>query len=383
MPKLDGKNQGAIQLAQALSAQEPNETAIQEGFTALAQGIESEFVAKMESMKDGDTASATLGLKNPITSSERKFVAEFVESGDAMSNTGTLVPPTVVNRVLEDLREKNELINLVDLINGGLTTEFIYSIGAETAFWGALCSDIQEVVDKGFKRINVGMFKLSAFMPVCKAFLDLNQPEWLIAYVTTVLSESIAIAIEKAIIDGTGKQQPIGMRRSLVNVTSEIHQETTPIEIDDFGVATLGDLMAKLSVVNLGKDGDDNDITKQRDLSPAEVVIIMNPLTYWKSFFPEYTTQNSLGQYVSNLALPFKIITSNAMPEDEYVIGRAKDYLFVLGASPKMEFSDHNRFIEDERIYLSKMYGNGLPKTEGAFIRATLKGVSAKAKTKK
>lgn len=380
MPALDNTNTGAYKLAQAISAKEPNTESIQEGYTALANDIEKKIVAKMDSMKDGETASATLGLKQPVDSAERKFVAQLIESGDAMNNVGALVPPTTVNRVMEDLVQKHDLLKYVDVINGGLTTEFIYSIGAETAFWGALCSDIQELTDKGFRTVTIGQFKLSAFMPVCKAFLDLNSPEWLISYVTTVLSESIAIAIEKAIIDGTGKDQPIGMRRSLVNVTDGTHNETPAVEIDGFGIDTLGDLMAQLSVVNLGKDKDGVVMTKERDVAPTEVLIIMNPITYWKSFFKEYTVQNSLGQYVSSLGLPFKVITSLAMPKDEYVIGVGKDYLFVLGAEPTMGFSDENRYIQDQRIYLTKMYGNGTPKTEGAFIRATLK---APAKTTK
>ena len=34
---------------------------------------------------------------------------------------------------------------------------------------------IKELLDEGFETINISQYKLSAFMPVCKAMLDLVQ----------------------------------------------------------------------------------------------------------------------------------------------------------------------------------------------------------------
>ncbi|WP_373565648.1 phage major capsid family protein, partial [Schaalia odontolytica] len=51
-------------------------------------------------------------------------------------------------------------------------------------------------------------------MPVAKAMLDLG-PTWLDQYVRTVLSESMAIALEDAVVNGTGKDMPIGMMKDL------------------------------------------------------------------------------------------------------------------------------------------------------------------------
>lgn len=376
MGKLD--NIKGADLNIALSAENPTQETIQAGIVSLAKEIETDLLGKME-QANGDTAVlASLGF-NAITSDERKFALalnEMIESGEAYNNTGETVPPVTFNRIMENLTKDHDIIGAVDVINGGLSTEFIYSIGVNPAFWGTLCADVKELADKGFRKMNISQFKLSAFLPVCKAFLDLNSPEWLIAYVTTVLSESIAIALEQAIVDGTGKEQPIGMRRSLVNQASGEQTVLTPTEIDDFSPTSLGKVMGMLTKPVIDTT---NSLTLDRTVNPSDVAIIMNPTTYWTEFYGTYTVQNANGQFVSGLALPFQIKQSTAVPEGEYIIGLPKDYLFVLGAGAKLGFSDEHRYIQDERVYLGKMYGNGRPKGENLFIRATLKK-EAKAK---
>ena len=374
MPKLNGEKNALLALQAVLSKEDVTETEIQQGMESFALAMQDEVLAKVQMAKNDDAVQAALG-GIALDSEEKKFALQLMETdpNDFGKNAAATVPPTTIQRVMENLTKNNDLINAVDVINGGLTTEFIYSIGVNTAFWGALCAEVKELADKGFRKMSIGQLKLSAFIPVCKAFIDLNTPEWLINYVVTVLSESIALALELAIVDGTGKEQPIGMRRSLVDQTAGEQNVLTPIEIADFSPKSLGGLMAKLTKPTIDTVGN---ITLDRTINPAEVMILMNPTTYWTDFYPNYTVQNATGQFVSGLALPLQIKQSTAVPEGEYIIGKPKDYLFVLGKGATLGFSDEYRYIEDERVYLSKMYGNGAPKGENLFIRATLKAAA-------
>ena len=58
--------------------------------------------------------------------------------------------------------------------------------------------------------IDTTLNKLSAFIPISKDMLILG-PVWIDKFIRVLLSESIAIGLEKAIIDGNGVDQPIGM----------------------------------------------------------------------------------------------------------------------------------------------------------------------------
>ena len=57
--------------------------------------------------------------------------------------------------------------------------------------------------------------------------LDLG-PIWLDRYVREILAESMAIALEEAIVNGTGKDQPIGMMKDLkAAVTNGVYSDKT------------------------------------------------------------------------------------------------------------------------------------------------------------
>lgn len=334
--------------------------------SAFADNIQTQVLAEARTYADDKAVLANRsGME--LTSEERKYFMAVIDAGEGFSAVDQLVPATVINRVFDNLVEDRPLLRAIDMVNVGLATEWIFSVGVNPAFWGTLCSNIQELQDKGFRRVDINQMKLSAFMPVCKAFLELNSPEWLARYVVTVLTEAIQMALESAIVDGTGQNQPVGMRRSINNVTSGVHNETTAKEIEQLDPATSGEIMAALSKVTI-EDG----VVIERNLNPADVALVVNPQTYWKRIFPMYTTQTLNGAYVQNLPLPFNLIQSTAVPEDELVIGVARDYFFGLGMGTRITSSDEYHFVEDERIYLAKMYGNGQPKFDGAFQRYTL-----------
>ena len=334
--------------------------------SAFADNIQTQVLAEARTYADDKAVLANRsGME--LTSEERKYFMAVIDAGEGFSAVDQLVPATVINRVFDNLVADRPLLRAIDMVNVGLATEWIFSVGVNPAFWGTLCSNIQELQDKGFRRVDINQMKLSAFMPVCKAFLELNSPEWLARYVVTVLTEAIQMALELAIVDGTGQNQPVGMRRSINNVTSGVHNVTTAKEIAQLDPATSGEIMASLSKVTI-EDG----VVIERNLNPADVALVVNPQTYWKRIFPMYTTQTLNGAYVQNLPLPFNLIQSTAVPEDELVIGVARDYFFGLGMGTRITSSDEYHFVEDERIYLAKMYGNGQPKFDGAFQRYTL-----------
>ncbi|MGC3596070.1 phage major capsid protein, partial [Enterococcus faecium] len=75
------------------------------------------------------------------------------------------------------------------------------------------------LLDNACYVINMKQFKLSGYIPGCKAMLDFG-PEWLDRYVRTVLVVSLRNALEQAIVDGTGKDMPVVMMRDMSKQTS-------------------------------------------------------------------------------------------------------------------------------------------------------------------
>ena len=97
--------------------------------------------------------------------------------------------------------------------------------------------------------MDTGLFKFSAFLPLCKSMLELG-PEWLDRYVRQVLVEGAANTLEFGFIRGTGKDQPIGMNRQVgdnVTVQGGVYPEKAKIQVTDLSPATLGNLISMLA----------------------------------------------------------------------------------------------------------------------------------------
>ena len=64
-----------------------------------------------------------------------------------------------------------------------------------------------------------------------------------------------------------------------------------------------------------------------------------------------------------------RVIQSAALDEGEGIMGLAKKYFMgvAAGSSGKIEYSDEYQFLEDNRVYITKMYGMGRPKDNNAF----------------
>lgn len=291
-----------------------------------------------------------------LTSEEKKFynAAIEVESFDGVSD---LVPPTVFERVFEDLSKEHPLLSLVNFQTVGAQTSWIVrKPGASTAYWGDVCDEIQEMIGEGFRTIDQGMFKLSGFLVVCKAMFELG-PEWLDRYVRTFLQEVISDELENVIVSGTGNKQPIGMIRDLDGaVVGGVYPEKTPIVLADFDPATIGrELLAPT--------------TKGGTRRYTGVTLIVNPFDYATTFFPIGAKQKDDGTWTyDNFSVPgLDVVQSPAVPLGRAIGGKPKDYFMGVASNQRIESDDSVRIIEDQRLYLVRQLANGRPLDSESF----------------
>jgi hypothetical protein len=133
------------------------------------------------------------------------------------------------------------------------------------------------------------------------------------------------------------------------------------IPFNEISPATYGELLAELSVSPNGLN---------RKIS--EVIFIVNPLDYFTKIMPATSFRRPDGTYAYDIfPFPTRVIQSVYQPVNEAIIGLPKRYFMGLGTSKggKIEYSDEYRFLEDERVYLTKLYGNGMPLDSRSFRR--------------
>lgn len=111
-----------------------------------------------------------------------------------------------------------------------------------------------------------------------------------------------------------------------------------------------------------------NDKGQARTVSG--LILIVNPVDYFKRVLPATRMLTPDGNYASVLPVDAEIIQSAAVPEGKAIYGMAPKYFLGVGMARngKIEYSDEYRFLEDERVYLIKLYAHGFAKDNNAFM---------------
>ena len=311
-----------------------------------------------------------------LTSEERQYYQKFAEAArsknpkQALMDADLILPKTVLNAVFDELQTRHPLLSAIQFTNTTGITEMVMSQnGEQMAQWGKLCDDIVKEVLAGFSTVNMTLLKLSAFLPVCKSMLDLG-PVWLDDFVRQVLYEALANGLEYGIVTGNGNDQPIGMDRQVgegVTVTGGVYPEKAPVAVSDLQPFTVGRLLSLMAVDPAGKPRTLRDI-----------ILVVNPQDYYQKVMPATTVMGMDGTYRNDvMPYPMRVIQSLALPRGKAILGIAYKYFAGAGMSRdgRIEYSDHYQFLEDDRVYLIKLYANGFPMDNNAFLVLDISGL--------
>jgi len=366
----------------AVAMKSTDENAIAQAFAGFAEGVQQNVMEEFKAYQmTADSNILTKRGVHQLTAEETKFYQSIItamsskDPRQAFTTLSTAYPETVIDNVIADIKAAHPLLNAINFTNTTIFTKMIVNKqGAQLAVWGAINSIITAELSGAIGEIDLSLCKLSAFMPISKDML-LVGPAWIDAYVRSTLAEAIALALETAIITGTGKDMPIGMDRSVaddVTVTAGVYPKKIPMVVSDLSPLTFGAIAGKLAQAPNGKQRPVNSI-----------LMVVNPLDYFTKIYPNTTIRALDGTYSFNvLPFPCTIVQSTAVTANSAIFGLADKYFMGIGAGTKegkIEFSDEFRFLEDQRVYLSKLIGNGKALDDNAFILADISTMIAAA----
>lgn len=364
------KNDMKQRLNQALK--DGNEEDFAQAFTEFADDLQQSVIQEAQNLVANVDRQVLAGRGvRQLTTEENNYYQKVIEAmkspnpKQALTELDVVMPTTTIDAVFEDLTVSHPLLSAIDFQNAGAVTEWLLNSNPrQLASWSPLCAEIVKELTSGFRKIDLQQNKLSAFIPVCKAMLDLG-PVWLDRYVRTILAEALALGLEDGIINGRGQtlnlHEPIGMRKDL---SGSVNQDTgypdkAKVVLNSLDPVTYGQLLATLSKTENG-----NPRIVQ------SVILVVNPTDYLTKIMPATTPRATDGTYTRDVfPFPTTVVQSVVMEEGEAIIGLGKRYLMAAGTgkSGKIEYSDEYKFLEDERVYLTKFYGHGQPKDNNSF----------------
>lgn len=284
----------------------------------------------------------------------------------AVNGADLLIPDVVLSLVRERVEEYSKLLKHINLQKvGGTARQTIMGVVPE-AIWTEMCAKINEI-DLSFGSVEVDGYKVGAYVIVCNAILEDSDID-----LATVIIESIGkamgIAIDKAILYGTGSKMPTGIMTAL---TTGEHAATNVLAISGKTGIELFQAIVEAS------GAADNDY------AVGGMFWAMNRKTKTK-LMSNAMSFSAAGAIVTgqNSEMPVvggKIETLGFIPDDVIIAGYGELYLMAERAGMTFASSTEVLFLDDQTAFKGTARYDGLPVIENAFVALGIGGTKPTA----
>lgn len=286
----------------------------------------------------------------------------------ALESYEVAMPETIIDRVIDNIRKAHPLLDAINFQNVAYMTRIVLNAApGAAAVWGKITSAITKELNGALKEMSMVQCKLTAFMCISQDLVALG-PVWIDRYVVATLSEAIALGLETAIVDGDGKDKPIGMTRTIPDDESSTgvnYERKQAVALAEMTPQEWGRIVAMLAKDPLSE-------TESRTVDGNDLIFLCNPFDYWEKIMPATTFQRQDGTYTRDmLPVPAKLFQTAALAKGQAILGIGSNYMLGLGPGGKQGVitpDDSVRFFEDERAYKAKLLGNGRPLDNNSFV---------------
>lgn len=309
---------------------------------------------------------------------QREDVQSFVEEvrngireKRAISNVGLLVPEVILPLLRENILEYSKLYKHVNVVAvSGEGRQPIMGTIPE-AVWTDCCANLNEL-DLGFNDVEINCWRVAGFYAICNANIEDSDID-LLGEIITALSAAIGLALDKAILYGTGTRMPLGVMTSLAQESKPADWPETAREWVDLhttnvkAIDSAGMTPAKLFAEIVKAFG-----AAKGKYSRGEKVFVMNETTY-TALAAAAISVDAAGNIVTGILdrMPVVggVIEVLDFLQDDVIIGGYFD-LYLLGerAAQKFATSEHVRFLQDQTVMKGTARYDGKPSIREGFV---------------
>lgn len=340
-----------------ISTPEEVETAWVTMQDALVTSLTTQITNQVATNNLDNVVLAQRGV-NVLTAEEKKFFNQVVQS-DGFTDE-IILPKTIVERIYEDLTTEHPLLSVINFQDlGTVRLTAITSEYEGAAVWGPIFGDIKGQLNAAFKQEDITQSKLTAFVVLPK---DLKKfgPTWVEAYVRAQITETYAVALESAVINGAGpvKHQPIGLIR---NLAAAVDPTDGHAKKAVSGTLTLAD--SKTTITELAGIGELLSVNgKGKSINVSgKIALLINPTDAWK-LKAKFTTQNSMGVYITAIPFDFHLIESAFATAGELVAFVEDRYDAYRGGGVEVTEYKETLALEDCNLHVAKTFAFGKPR---------------------
>ena len=285
------------------------------------------------------------------------------------------IPVVFMELISENLYRYSKLLNRVRVRSvRGEARQTIAGTVPE-AIWTEMCGAINELSFQ-FNQVTLDGYKVAGYVPVCNSLLEdtvsnLDLASWIVE----MISESIGLAEDKAILYGKGSaaHMPQG-------IVTRLAQSSQPAGYPANAPAWVDLHETNIIKIN-GASLTGAEFWSQLMLAAGATFTRYNRGTmFWAMNSKTYAqlrskliTFTASGDIVANLYGSLPIITGDVdvlefIPDGDIIGGYGDLYLWADRASIQIESSEHVQFLQDNTVFRGKARADGMPIIPGAFV---------------
>lgn len=328
---------------------------------AVKETREKEILNMKKRFRDMSFAERTAFVQQDEVQSFLGEVRTAIKEKRAISNAGYLIPQVILGLIKENIEEYSKLYSRVDLRQVAGTSRMVIEGAYPEAVWTEACANLNEL-DLSFSKVEVDGYKVGGYIKVCNASLEDSDID-LAGEIITALGRAIGIALDKAIVFGTGTKMPTGIVPTLKAVSG------TPNVISHANTVT-GKALVQALVADIAK--------AKSNYSRGIKTWVMNETTY-SYLLAQLVEVDANGAYVSvvNGTMPVvggDIIVLNTMPDYVIVAGYFDLYLLAERAGTEFNTSEHAFWTADQTGFKGTARYDGKVLINNGFVAIGVNG---------
>ena len=291
----------------------------------------------------------------------------------AITGAELTIPVVFLDLISENMFRYSKLLNRVRVRNvSGEARQTIAGTVPE-AIWTEMCGAINEL-SFTFNQVTLDGYKVAGYVSFCNSLLednDINLASW----VVEMTSESIGLAMDKAILYGKGaaSKMPLG-------IVTRLAQDTKPadypanapewVDLSDSNILQIGG--ASVTGAEFWSALMTATGATYTRYNRGNMFWAMNSKTY-ATLKSKLITFTATGDIVANLFGSLPIVTGDIdvlefIPDGDIIGGYGDLYLLAMRSGMTIESSTHVQFIQDNTVFRGKQRADGMPIIPGAFV---------------
>lgn len=309
-------------------------------------------------------------------------IREAITNTRALTNAGLLIPDVVMGVLRENVIDYSKLYRHVNAQYVPGTARIPVMANVPEAVWTEMCAILNEL-DLGFGLVDTDGYKVAGYFTLCNAMAE-DAGDELIVSVVDALGQSIGLALDKAILYGTGTKMPLGIVTRLVQTAKPSDYPDTALAWEDLHTSNVLSITAANSTglklyQSLVKDMG----AAKGKYSRGEKFWAMNETTY-TALIAEGMSVNAAGVIASGIDGTMPVVggiveTLSFIPDNVIVGGYGDLYFLAERQGTRITSSEHARFIQDQTVYKGVARYDGEPVIPAGFVVIGINGTTPNA----